>query len=122
VCKISYQYVNVYIVFVASVKNNFFADVYVRLAVNGLTNSRTGKIADFCLSFAYMSLNLPHGKRFLPYGEKNFSPCGNLYLSRTRTGLGATRQTLYFLTIKMKSKFLKFKILQRIIIKFPAIH
>jgi hypothetical protein len=29
--------------------------------------------------------------------------------------------TLYFLTIEMKSKFLKFKILQRIIRKFPAI-
>jgi hypothetical protein len=30
-------------------------------------------------------------------------------LSRTRTGRGAKRQTLYFLTIEMKSKFLKFK-------------
>jgi hypothetical protein len=34
---------------------------------------------------------------------------------------GAKRQTLYFLTIKMKSKFFKLKILQRIIGKFPAI-
>jgi hypothetical protein len=66
-----------------------------------------------------ISLNLPHGESFLPYGEKNLSPCGNL--SRASTGLGAKRRTLYFLTIKMKSKFLKFKILQRIIRKFPAI-
>jgi hypothetical protein len=35
--------------------------------------------------------------------------------------IGARRRTLYFLNIKMKSKFLKFKILQRIIRKFPAI-
>jgi hypothetical protein len=84
-----------------------------------LASHRTGRITDFCLCFASMSLNLPHGERFLPYGEKNLTPCRNL--SRTRTGLGTKRQTLYCLTVKMKSKFLKFKILQRIIRKFPAI-
>jgi hypothetical protein len=36
VCNFSYQYVNYYLFFVDSVKNNFFADVYVRLAVNGI--------------------------------------------------------------------------------------
>jgi hypothetical protein len=30
-----------------------------------LASSRTGRIADFCLLFASMSLNLPHGERFL---------------------------------------------------------
>jgi hypothetical protein len=45
----------------------------------------------------------PRGERFFsPYG-KNLSPCGNL--SWTRTGRGAKRQTLYFLTIEMKLKF-----------------
>jgi hypothetical protein len=46
----------------------------------------------------------------------------------TYQAIGAKRQTLYFLTIKIKSKFLKlkfkiknFKILQQIIRKFPAI-
>jgi hypothetical protein len=63
--------------------------------------------------------DLPHGERFLPYGEKNLSPCRNLY--RTRTRLGMKWQTLYFLTNKMKSKFLKLKILKRMIRKFPAI-
>jgi hypothetical protein len=65
--------------------------------------------------------DLAHGERFLPYGEKNLSPCGNL--SRTRTRPGMKRQTLYryFLTNKMKSKFLKFEILQWMIRKFPAI-
>jgi hypothetical protein len=53
------------------------------------------------------------------YGEKNLSPYGNL--SGIRTGLGTKRRTLYFLNIEMKSKFLTFKILQRIIRKFPAI-
>jgi hypothetical protein len=57
-----------------------------------------------------MSLNLPHGERFLPYGEKNLSP------GEERSGKHYT-----FLTIEMKSKFLKFKILQQIIRKFPAI-
>jgi hypothetical protein len=27
--------------------------------------------------------DLPHGERFLPYGEKNLSPCGNLSMTRT---------------------------------------
>jgi hypothetical protein len=39
-----------------------------------LASSRTGRIADFCLCFASMSLNLPHSERFLQYGEKNLSP------------------------------------------------
>jgi hypothetical protein len=34
--------------------------------------------------------DLPHGERFLPF----LLPCGKL--SRTRTGLGAKRRTLYF--------------------------
>jgi hypothetical protein len=57
--------------------------------------------------FASKSLNLPHGERFLPYGEKNLSPCGNL--SRTSTGLGAKWQTLYFLYFNIKKE--NFKIL-----------
>jgi hypothetical protein len=51
--------------------------------------------------------DLPHGERFLPYGEKNLSPCGNL--SRTLTGLGAKRRTLYFLNFNIKRE--NFKIL-----------
>jgi hypothetical protein len=84
-----------------------------------IASSRMGRIADFFKCFASMSLNLQHYKIFLLYGEKNLSPCGNL--SRTRTGLRTKWQTLYYLTIKMESKFLKFKILQQIIRKFPAI-
>jgi hypothetical protein len=57
--------------------------------------------------------DLPHGERFLPYREKN--------LSRTRTGWGEKRQAVFFLTIGMKSIFLKFKVLQRIIRKLPTI-
>jgi hypothetical protein len=51
--------------------------------------------------------DLPHGERFLPYREKNLSPCGNL--SRTRTGQGAKRRTLYFLNFNIKNE--NFKIL-----------
>jgi hypothetical protein len=72
-----------------------------------LASSRTGRIADFCLCFASMPLNLPLGERFLPYGEKNLSLWGNL--SRTRTGLGAKRRTLYFLNFYIKNE--NFKIL-----------
>jgi hypothetical protein len=53
---------------------------------------------------------LLHGERFLPYGEKNLSQCGNL--SRTRTGLGAKRRTLYILNFKIFTKILKFKSLR----------
>jgi hypothetical protein len=72
-----------------------------------LASSHTWRFADFCLCFASMSLNLPHGERFLPYGEKNLSPCRNL--SRTRTGLGAKRRTLCFLNFYIKNE--NFKIL-----------
>jgi hypothetical protein len=51
--------------------------------------------------------DLLHGERFLPYGEKNLSPCGNL--SRTHTGRGAKWQTLYFLNFNIKNE--NFKIL-----------
>jgi hypothetical protein len=37
VCKISAQYVNFYLVFIDSEKNNFSADVYVHLAGGGLS-------------------------------------------------------------------------------------
>jgi hypothetical protein len=47
------------------------------------------------------------GRDFLPYGEKNLSPCGNL--SRTRTGLGAKQRTLYILKFNIKNE--NFKIL-----------
>jgi hypothetical protein len=46
--------------------------------------------------------DLPHGERFLPYGDKKLSPCGNL--SRTRTGRGATWRTLYFLNFNIKNE------------------
>jgi hypothetical protein len=39
VCKISAQYVNFYLVFIDSEKNNFSADVYVHLAGGGLTST-----------------------------------------------------------------------------------
>jgi hypothetical protein len=52
-----------------------------------------------------MPLNLPHGERFLPYEEQNLSPCGNL--SRTCTGLGVKRGTLYFLTIENEIEIFK---------------
>jgi hypothetical protein len=52
-----------------------------------------------------MSLNLPHSERFLPYGEKNLSPCGNL--SRIRSGLGGKGQTLYFLNFYIKNENFK---------------
>jgi hypothetical protein len=58
-----------------------------------LDNSRRVKIADFCWYFASIPLNLPNGEKFLPYGEKNLSPCGNL--SRTRTGLGVANPVLF---------------------------
>jgi hypothetical protein len=51
---------------------------------------KLGKDKLFTLSLE----DLPHGKKFLPYGEKIFSPCGNL--SRTCTGLGAKQQTIKF--------------------------
>jgi hypothetical protein len=51
--------------------------------------------------------DLPQGERFLPYGEKNLLPCGNL--SRTPTGRGAKRRTLYFLILTLKLKFQNFK-------------
>jgi hypothetical protein len=35
--------------------------------------------------------DLPHGERFLPYGEKHLSPCGNL--SITHTGLSGEAYT-----------------------------
>jgi hypothetical protein len=34
--------------------------------------------------FIFYLEDLPHGEKFLLYGEKNLSPCGNL--SRTHTG------------------------------------
>jgi hypothetical protein len=52
-----------------------------------------------------MLKDLPHGERFLPYGEKNLSPLGNL--SRTLTGLGAKRQTLYFFNFIIKDETFK---------------
>jgi hypothetical protein len=51
--------------------------------------------------------DLPHGKRFSPYGEKHLSPCGNL--SRTLTGIGAKQRTIYFLNLNIKNE--NFKIL-----------
>jgi exonuclease III len=42
VCKISAQYVHFYLGFYASQKNNFSADAYVHLAVNGLKGSTNG--------------------------------------------------------------------------------
>jgi hypothetical protein len=45
--------------------------------------------------------DLHHGERLLPYGEKNLSPWRNL--SRTRTGRGAKRRTLYFLNFNIKN-------------------
>jgi hypothetical protein len=50
--------------------------------------------------------DLPHSERFLPFGEKNLSPCGNL--SRTRTGQGAKRQTQYILNFNNKNENFKF--------------
>jgi hypothetical protein len=52
-------------------------------------------------------------REILPYGEKNLSPCGNL--SRTRTGLGAKRRTLYFLHFSIKNE--NYKILHRLVRK-----
>jgi hypothetical protein len=49
--------------------------------------------------------NLPHGERFLQCKEKRLSPCGNL--SRTRTGRGAKRQTLYFFNFNIKNENFK---------------
>jgi hypothetical protein len=45
--------------------------------------------------------DLPHGERFLLW------PCG--ILPRTRTGLGAKRETLYFINFNIKNE--SFKIL-----------
>jgi hypothetical protein len=49
--------------------------------------------------------DLPYSKIFLPYGKKNLLPCGNL--SRTPTGLGAKRRTLYFLNFKINNENVK---------------
>jgi hypothetical protein len=68
--------------------------------------------------FIFWLEDLPHDEIFLPSGEKNPSPCGNL--SRTRTRLGAKRRTLYLLNFKIRTKILKFKIFRRIARKFPA--
>jgi hypothetical protein len=55
--------------------------------------------------FIFYMEDLPHGERFLPYGEKNLSPCRNL--SRTRTGRGPKRRTLYFLNFNIKNENVK---------------
>jgi hypothetical protein len=49
--------------------------------------------------------DLPHGERFLPYGEKNLVPCRNL--SRTRSGRGAKWRMLYFLNVNIKNENFK---------------
>jgi hypothetical protein len=42
------------------------------------------------------------GERFLLYGEKNLSPCGNL--SRTLTEQGTKRRNLYFLNFNIENE------------------
>jgi hypothetical protein len=57
--------------------------------------------------FILYSEDLPHGERFLPYVEKNLSPCGNL--SRTRTGARSEAANPILLNFNIKNE--NFKIL-----------
>jgi hypothetical protein len=51
-----------------------------------------------------MSLNFPHGERFLPYGEKNLS---RELVQDTYVAIGAKRRTLYFFNFNVKNEHFK---------------
>jgi hypothetical protein len=73
-----------------------------RRVVNLMPSMREPAKDKLCILY---SEDLPHGERFLPYGEKNLLLCGNL--SRTRSGRGAKRRTLYFLNFDIKNENFK---------------